>query len=58
MGADKAVALLAPVAATGDRNNEQAWLLLLELYQQLGDQASFDEAAVNYAITFEVSPPS
>ncbi|MBK6676974.1 MAG: STAS domain-containing protein [Rhodocyclaceae bacterium] len=58
VGADKAVALLAPVAATGDRNNEQAWLLLLELYQQLGDQASFDEAAVNYAITFEVSPPS
>lgn len=58
VGADKAVALLAPVAVAGARDNEQAWLLLLELYQQLGDQEAFDEAAVNYAIAFELSPPS
>ena len=58
VGADKAAVLLAPVAAVGVRDNEQAWLLLLELYQQTGDQAAFDEAAVNYAITFELSPPS
>ena len=58
VGADKAAVLLAPVAAVGARDNEQAWLLLLELYQQTGDQAAFDEAAVNYAITFELSPPS
>ncbi len=57
-GADKAVALLAPVAVVGTRDKEQAWLLLLEFYQHLGDQEAFDEAAVNYAITFEVSPPS
>lgn len=58
VGADKAAALLAPVAMAGVRDHEQAWLLLLELYQHLGDQEAFDEAAVNYAITFEVSPPS
>lgn len=58
LGADKAVGLLAPVVAAGSRDNEQAWLLLLALYQQLGDQEAFDEAAVNYAIAFELSPPS
>jgi anti-anti-sigma regulatory factor len=34
------------------------WLLLLELHQQAFCQDAFEEAAVNYAITFEVSPPS
>ncbi len=57
-GAEKAAALLRKRLATGRREHEQAWLLLLELLQQAGDQAAFDEAAVNYAITFEVSPPS
>lgn len=57
-GADKAAALLQKRLVAGRRENEQAWILLLELLQQVGDQAAFDEAAVNYAITFEVSPPS
>jgi ABC-type transporter Mla MlaB component len=42
----------------GERSNEAMWLLLLELYQQAYRQEAFEEAAVNYAITFEVSPPS
>lgn len=58
VGADKTVTLLAGKAVAGVRENEQAWLLLLELLQQMGDQETFDEVAVNYAITFEVSPPS
>lgn len=57
-GADKAAGFLQRKLAAGRKDNEQAWLLLLELLQQLGDQQAFDEAAVNYAITFEVSPPS
>lgn len=44
--------------ATGKRENPNVWLLLLELYQQQGLQDKFDECALNYAITFEVSPPS
>jgi anti-anti-sigma regulatory factor len=36
----------------------QAWLMLLDLYQHLGMRAEFEEAAVNYAVTFEISPPS
>ncbi len=42
----------------GERSNEEMWLLLLELYQQAYRQEAFEEAAVNYAVTFEVSPPS
>lgn len=57
-GADKAAAMLAKKISAGVRANEQAWLLLLELYQRLGDQPAFEDAAVDYAITFEVSPPS
>ena len=34
------------------------WLLLLELYQTLGLQENFEDLAVDYAVRFEVSPPS
>lgn len=51
-------AILAAKVVPGERNNEAIWLLLLELYQQAFRQEAFEEAAVNYAITFEVSPPS
>ncbi len=57
-GADRLAAILAQKIETGRRDAESLWLLLLELYQQLGQQEAFDDTAVNYAITFEVSPPS
>jgi anti-anti-sigma regulatory factor len=50
--------ILAAKLVPGERSNEAMWLLLLELYQQAFRQDAFEEAAVNYAITFEVSPPS
>lgn len=50
--------ILAAKLVPGERSNESMWLLLLELYQQAFRQDAFEEAAVNYAITFEVSPPS
>ncbi|GAA5786199.1 hypothetical protein GCM10007860_34350 [Chitiniphilus shinanonensis] len=34
------------------------WLLLLEVMQSTGDQDAFDNLAIVYAVTFEVSPPS
>ena len=34
------------------------WALLFELYQLGGEQAAFEDAAVDYAVTFELSPPS
>ena len=33
-------------------------LLLLELLQRLGTQEEFEEWPVDYAVTFELSPPS
>lgn len=57
-GADRLAAILAKKISTGRRDMEPVWLLLLELYQQLFQQDAFEETAVNYAITFEVSPPS
>lgn len=50
--------ILAPKLVMGERRDEQMWLLILELYQQAFRQEAFEEAAVNYAVTFEVSPPS
>ena len=35
-----------------------SWLLLLELLQRHGTQELFEERAVDYAVTFELSPPS
>lgn len=50
--------ILAAKLVPGERSNPEMWLLLLELYQQAYRQEAFEEAAVNYAVTFEVSPPS
>ena len=50
--------ILAAKLVPGERSNAEMWLLLLELYQQAFRQEAFEEAAVNYAVTFEVSPPS
>jgi len=35
-----------------------AWALLFDVYRTLDLKDKFEEAAINYAVTFEVSPPS
>lgn len=57
-GPEHLAEILAAKLVPGERTHEAMWLLLLELYQQAYRQDAFEEAAVNYAITFEVSPPS
>lgn len=58
-GEGQAFKLLRAQAVAGDASVDQAvWLLLLDLYQQLAMQPEFEEAAVDYAVTYEVSPPS
>ncbi|MDR0673692.1 MAG: STAS domain-containing protein [Zoogloeaceae bacterium] len=42
----------------GQTRDENMWLLVLELLQFLGQEAAFEEKAVDYAVTFEVSPPA
>lgn len=44
--------------AAGRAEERDTWLMLLELLQYSGDQARFEDLAVNYAVTFEESPPS
>jgi anti-anti-sigma regulatory factor len=34
------------------------WMLLTEVYQALGQQEEFENLAIDYAVTYEVSPPS
>lgn len=52
--------LLSSLIETGRRSPAEApfWLLLTEVYQALGQQEEFENLAIDYAITFEVSPPS
>lgn len=51
-------ALLQAGLAPGRRGDGEApWLLLLELLQLLGREQDFEEASMDYCITFEVSPP-
>jgi anti-anti-sigma regulatory factor len=58
-GADHLVAVLRPMLAIGERGaGEAPWLLLLELLLLLNREKDFEETAMDYCVTFEVSPPS
>ncbi len=58
-GEAKIIALLVAQAGVGDKAADQAfWLLLLEVYQILGLHDAYEEAALNFAITYELSPPA
>lgn len=57
-GADGLIERLEARLSPEQREYEKGWLLLLELYQLLGLQDKFEEKAVDYAVAFEVSPPS
>ena len=58
-GADTLLAVLRPMLAIGERRGGEApWLLLLELLQLLDREKDFEETAMDYCLTFEVSPPS
>lgn len=42
----------------GTAEGRETWLLLLELLQHVGELERFENVALDYAITFEESPPS
>lgn len=50
--------LLKSMFGQGGEDEQAHWQLLLNLYQCQGMEAEFEDLAVEYAITFEVSPPS
>jgi len=53
-----ALALLEGRLTMGQAECREGWLLLLELLQHSGEHDRFEQWAVDYAVTFEVSPPS
>ena len=55
---EKLRAALDDAIARGRDGGEGAWLLSLELLQWDHEQAAFDERALEFAVAFEVSPPS
>lgn len=58
-GADTLMATLRPMLAVGERaSGEAPWLLLLELLLLSNREKDFEESAMDYCVTFEVSPPS
>ncbi|MDB5745863.1 MAG: hypothetical protein JWP72_711, partial [Massilia sp.] len=58
-GADALIGVLRPMLAIGERDGGEApWLLLLELLQRMEREKDFEETAMDYCVTFEVSPPS
>ncbi|QJD99790.1 STAS domain-containing protein [Massilia forsythiae] len=58
-GAEHLAGVLRPMLAIGERGAGQApWLLLLELLLLMNREKDFEETAMDYCVTFEVSPPS
>jgi anti-anti-sigma regulatory factor len=57
-GSAQLIGLINKSVVAGQREHEESWLLLLDLLQREADQAAFEDLAVDYAVTFEVSPPS
>jgi len=58
-GEARLIQFLEEACQPGKKETDNAvWALLLDLYRILGSKDKFEETAVNYAVTFEVSPPS
>lgn len=59
VGAERLLAALRRAVEPGRRDaSDAAWMLLLDVLRLLGRQDEFEEAAIQYCVTFEVSPPS
>ncbi|MDR0564466.1 MAG: STAS domain-containing protein [Azoarcus sp.] len=56
--ASRLVDLLAPKVKPGQAENRDYWMLMLEMLKYTGEAARFEDLAVDYAVTFEESPPS
>jgi len=54
----KLVPALDTALKNGREAGEGAWLLSLELLQWTNDREAFEDRAIEFAVTFEVSPPS
>lgn len=58
-GAPELAAKIRAILQVGRRDETEApWLLLLEVLRLLNSEKEFEEASIDYCITFEVSPPA
>ena len=58
LGREALLPLIEARVEVGVPESQECWLLLIELLQLQGQHDAFEEAAINFAVTFEVSPPS
>lgn len=58
LGAAHALKLIEGQIKVGEKTNQPFWMLALALIQQTADAERFDQVALDYAITFEESPPA
>lgn len=58
LGRDQVGMLLDRRIVAGQASDKGCWLLKLEICQLRGQLAAFEELAIDYAVTFEISPPS
>ncbi len=59
VGALELVAKVRAILEVGRRDETEApWLLLMEILRLLNLEKDFEEASIDYCVTFEVSPPA
>jgi anti-anti-sigma regulatory factor len=58
LNATKLAELLAVQVKPGEADKRDYWMLLLEMLKYTGESERFEDLAVDYAVTFEESPPS
>ncbi len=59
VGAPDFATKIRAILEVGRRDDSDApWLLLLEILQLLNREQEFEEASIDYCVTFEVSPPA
>lgn len=59
VGALELTGKIRAIVEVGRRDETEApWLLLMEILQLLNLQQEFEEASIDYCVTFEVSPPA
>jgi anti-anti-sigma regulatory factor len=57
-GLDSTLRRLSTPLASGERQRRGQWYLVLELLQWTGQATEFEDRAVDFAVTFEISPPT
>jgi anti-anti-sigma regulatory factor len=57
-GLESTVRRLTTPLQAGTRSHKGQWYLVLELLQWSGNSHEFEDRAVDFAVTFEISPPS